>query len=125
MKTISRTALLGLAAAVLATAALGGGACSNGAPSDQGNTSSSSSGATSTSSSSGSTSTSSSSSSSSTSTSTSSSSGGDGGTGGMPNCVAHPVTYLDIINACTNAQQVALSPVLPLLEADGGLPPLP
>jgi hypothetical protein len=29
------------------------------------------------------------------------------------------------INACTNAQAVDVKPVLPLLTADGGLPPLP
>jgi hypothetical protein len=65
----------------------------------------------------------------STSTSTSSGAGGHGtggsGTGGAPDCYPNPTTYLEIINACTNAQQVDVSPVLPLLESDGGLPPLP
>lgn len=73
-----------------------------------------------TSSSSSSSSTSSSTSSSSTSTSSSTSSG-DGG----PDCVMNPMTHIEIINACTDAEQVDKAPVLPLLEPDGGLPPLP
>lgn len=34
-------------------------------------------------------------------------------------------TYEEIINACTPATKVDKHPVLPLLLADGGLPPLP
>jgi hypothetical protein len=47
------------------------------------------------------------------------------GTGGAPDCYPNPMTYLEIINACTNAQQVDVTPVLPLLLPDGGLPALP
>lgn len=50
---------------------------------------------------------------------------GTGGTGGASDCYPNPTTYVEIINACTNAQKVDVMPVLPLLEADGGLPPLP
>lgn len=34
-------------------------------------------------------------------------------------------TYLEIINACTDAEKVTKNPVLPLIGADGKLPPLP
>jgi hypothetical protein len=113
--------------------ALTGGACSNSVPSDQ-NPSSSSTGG-------GSTSTPSSSSSASASSSGAggtggtSSTGGTGGTstgdagpdgtGGAPDCFTNPMTYLEIINACTTAEAIDLSPVLPLLGPDGGLPALP
>lgn len=40
-------------------------------------------------------------------------------------CFVSPTTYLELINACTDAEKIAKSPVLPLLGADGGLPPLP
>ncbi len=53
----------------------------------------------------------------------------DGGTMGPPadagTCFANPTTHEEIINQCTTAVGVAKSPVLPLLLADGGLPPLP
>lgn len=45
--------------------------------------------------------------------------------GAAPDCYTNPTTYLELINACTDAEKVAKSPVLPLLQADGGLPPLP
>jgi hypothetical protein len=67
----------------------------------------------------------------STTTTTSSSGGtggagtGGGGTGGAPDCYPNPMTHLEIINACTDAQRIDAMPVLPLLEMDGGLPPLP
>ena len=34
-------------------------------------------------------------------------------------------TYVEIINACTTATKIDKHPTLPLLQADGGLPPLP
>jgi hypothetical protein len=37
----------------------------------------------------------------------------------------HPSTHEEIINACTDAEVVDKNPKLPLLLADGGLPPLP
>jgi hypothetical protein len=40
-------------------------------------------------------------------------------------CFVNPVTHLQIINACTSAQQVDKKPSLPLLRPDGTLPPLP
>ncbi|MFT3925644.1 MAG: hypothetical protein QM778_24095 [Myxococcales bacterium] len=42
-----------------------------------------------------------------------------------PDCFANPKTHLEIINACSDAERVEANPVLPLLGADGGLPPLP
>jgi hypothetical protein len=63
------------------------------------------------------------------STSTLTDGGGDGGvadSGAPPACVMMPMnTHTDIINACTNAQQIDKHPVLPLLNADGTLPPIP
>lgn len=50
---------------------------------------------------------------------------GTGGAGGAPDCSTSPMTYVEIINACTTAQKIDLMPVLPLLTMDGGLPPLP
>jgi hypothetical protein len=44
---------------------------------------------------------------------------------GSTDCFAHPTTHFEIINACTTAEAVDKSPNLPLLLADGGLPPLP
>jgi hypothetical protein len=43
---------------------------------------------------------------------------------GVP-CVMNPMTHLEIINACTDAQGIDKHPTLPLLLPDGGLPPLP
>ncbi|MFI5308579.1 MAG: hypothetical protein ACHQ53_14565 [Polyangiales bacterium] len=40
-------------------------------------------------------------------------------------CSTHPSTHEEIINACTDAEVVDKNPKLPLLLADGGLPPLP
>lgn len=48
-------------------------------------------------------------------------SGGDAG----PDCFNDPKTYEEIINACTDAVKIDKKPTLPLLLADGGLPPLP
>ena len=47
--------------------------------------------------------------------------------GGMPDadCFMNPQTHDEIINACTTAQKITKNPTLPLLEADGSLPPLP
>ena len=45
--------------------------------------------------------------------------------GPVSDCYASPKTYLEIINACTDAEKVEKSPVLPLLSVDGGLPALP
>jgi hypothetical protein len=52
--------------------------------------------------------------------------GGAGGDGApAPDCVADPRSHVEIINACTDSQKFDKSPNLPLLLADGGLPPLP
>ena len=40
-------------------------------------------------------------------------------------CYEDPRTYLQIINACTDADKIDRNPVLPLLNDDGSLPPLP
>lgn len=40
-------------------------------------------------------------------------------------CFTQPTTHLEILNACTRAQSLSKQPVLPLLRADGTLPPLP
>ena len=44
------------------------------------------------------------------------------GANGCYSCT--PTTYVQLVNACTNAQSVTKNPTLPLLS-DGGLPPLP
>jgi hypothetical protein len=44
---------------------------------------------------------------------------------GPSDCFTDPVTYLEIINACTDAEKLDKKPTLPLLLADGGLPSLP
>ena len=54
----------------------------------------------------------------------------DGGVdAGLPadagTCFPSPSTHRELINQCTTALGVAKSPVLPLVLADGGLPPLP
>jgi hypothetical protein len=40
-------------------------------------------------------------------------------------CYGNPQTHVELLNACTNAQAVDKTPVTPLLNADGTLPPLP
>jgi hypothetical protein len=47
--------------------------------------------------------------------------------GALPDgdCFPSPKTHFEIINACTDAAKIDKSPTLPLLLADGGLPPLP
>ena len=40
-------------------------------------------------------------------------------------CYANPVTYQALLNACTTAQAIDKTPVTPLLNQDGTLPPLP
>jgi uncharacterized protein YceK len=40
-------------------------------------------------------------------------------------CLANPTTHLELINACTTATAIVRTPSLPLLQADGGVPPLP
>ncbi len=40
-------------------------------------------------------------------------------------CFSAAVSHVEILNACTTAQSVDKRPVLPLLSADGTLPPLP
>jgi hypothetical protein len=55
----------------------------------------------------------------------------DGGNDGGPiqtadGCFLNPQTNIQILNACTDAGvQIKTPLVLPLLQADGGLPPLP
>jgi hypothetical protein len=44
---------------------------------------------------------------------------------GTPACFVNPKTHQEIINACTDAEFIDKTPVLPLLLPDGGLPPLP
>jgi hypothetical protein len=43
---------------------------------------------------------------------------------GVADCVTNPTTSTDILNACTDAGFIDKTPVLPKLQADGGLPPL-
>ncbi|HSO40754.1 MAG TPA: hypothetical protein VLT33_49855 [Labilithrix sp.] len=47
--------------------------------------------------------------------------------GALPDgdCFPNPTTHFEIINACTDAVKITKNPTLPLLLADGGLPPLP
>ena len=52
-------------------------------------------------------------------------SAGAAGAGGAPDCYMFPKTHVEIINACTDAEKVEKHPVLPLLNGDGSLPPLP
>jgi hypothetical protein len=40
-------------------------------------------------------------------------------------CFMNPQTHDEIINACTTAQKITKNPTLPLLNADGSLPPVP
>jgi hypothetical protein len=54
---------------------------------------------------------------------------GDGGgphpVDAAPTCFTNPMTHFQIINACTDAAFVDKTPVLPLLNPDGSLPPIP
>ncbi|MGE0398094.1 MAG: hypothetical protein AB7T06_15440 [Kofleriaceae bacterium] len=52
---------------------------------------------------------------------------GPPGDAGTPDadCFMNPQTHEEIINACTTAQKITKNPTLPLLNADGSLPPLP
>jgi hypothetical protein len=49
----------------------------------------------------------------------------DGGAGVDLGCYLSPTTHLQILNACTTAEQFDKTAVTPLLHADGTLPPLP
>ena len=50
----------------------------------------------------------------------------DGGIAdGGPDCFPYPTHHQELINACTTSQHVEKNAVLPLLNADGTLPPLP
>ena len=40
-------------------------------------------------------------------------------------CFANPTNHAQLINACTDAEAIDKNPTLPLLNADGTLPPLP
>ncbi|NJM91228.1 MAG: hypothetical protein HC863_02990 [Myxococcales bacterium] len=44
-----------------------------------------------------------------------------------PQCFTNPTTHEELINACTTAdvEKIDKKPTLPLLPADGTLPPLP
>lgn len=44
---------------------------------------------------------------------------------GEPDCYPEPKSYVQIINACTDAERVEKEPELPQLLPDGSLPPLP
>jgi hypothetical protein len=59
------------------------------------------------------------------STVTSTASGAGGAGGGVPDCFTSPMTHLEIINGCTDAEAVDKVVNLPLLNGDGTLPPLP
>jgi hypothetical protein len=50
---------------------------------------------------------------------------GDDGSITPDNCFMNPTTHFEIINACTDAARVDKKVSLPLLLADGGLPPPP
>ncbi len=45
--------------------------------------------------------------------------------GADASCFTNPQTHEEIINACTTAEKIYKTPVLPLLLPDGGLPPIP
>ena len=51
--------------------------------------------------------------------------GSGGGGGGALDCFTNPMTHVEIINACTTADEVDKTPNLPLLGPNGELPPLP
>jgi hypothetical protein len=50
---------------------------------------------------------------------------GEPDAGGTAECFANPTTHQEIINACTDAEQIEKDPDLPLLNEDGTLPDLP
>ena len=50
---------------------------------------------------------------------------GVGGGGGAPDCTSNPMTHVEIINACTTADEIDKMSTLPLLGPNGELPPLP
>ena len=50
---------------------------------------------------------------------------GGGGGGGTSDCSMNPMTHLEIINACTDAQSVDISPFFPASAPNGTLPALP
>jgi hypothetical protein len=41
------------------------------------------------------------------------------------NCITAPTTADEMLNACTDSMKIDKKPTLPLLNADGSLPPLP
>jgi hypothetical protein len=43
--------------------------------------------------------------------------------GAPSDCFMNPTTHFEIINACTDSVKITKNPTLPLLLADGGLPP--
>jgi hypothetical protein len=43
--------------------------------------------------------------------------------GAPGDCFMNPMTHFEIINACTDSVKITKNPTLPLLLADGGLPP--
>ncbi len=55
------------------------------------------------------------------------SSGGDdlGAPDLLPACAANPMTHVEILNACTNAQAYDKMPFYPAKAPNGVLPPLP
>jgi hypothetical protein len=50
---------------------------------------------------------------------------GGTGTGGAPDCYMNPMTHVEIINACTDAEKIDKQSKPPLQNPDGSLPPLP
>ena len=42
-----------------------------------------------------------------------------------PTCGEHPMTHVELLNACTNADSVDKTPFYPALAPNGQLPPLP
>lgn len=49
----------------------------------------------------------------------------DGSAGPDLSCFTSPMTHVELLNACTSAQAIDKTPLLPLLRPDGTLPPLP
>ncbi len=48
-----------------------------------------------------------------------------GAGGGAPDCFTNPMIHVEIINACTTADEIDKMSTLPLLGPNGELPPLP